>query len=259
MRTWAATDGDLLDTYLRPRSPRADRPWVVANMVAGLDGCAARAGRVGELSGPADQELFRRLRQVADVVLVGASTVRLERYGRIRLTDDEVALRVGRGQRPIPRLAVVSRSLAFDWTIPAFAPPDGDHPGDAPDPEAALDTRPLVLTAASAAPEAVAEASRHAEVVVAGDEAVDLAAALAQLHDLGVGTILTEGGPTLLGELASRGLLDELCLTLSPVMGGDPLPVAVWPPAAPTADFRLDTVGSADGHLFLRYLHQDAP
>ncbi|WP_421119347.1 pyrimidine reductase family protein [Aquihabitans daechungensis] len=247
MEPWGRVDGDALAAYLAPRAPHATRPWVVANMVAGLDGCAARGGRVGGLSGAADQELFRRLRQVADVVLVGARTVRLERYGPVRLTDDEQAVRTERGQQPLPRMAIVSGSLDFDWTIPLFGD-SATGPG-----------APVFLTSAAADPAAIAAAEQHGEVLVAGDASVDLVAALTSLHASGTGTVLTEGGPHLLGELAAKGLLDELCLTLSPVMGGDPLPVAVWPPNTAPWDFRLASVATEDGHLFLRYLQEPQP
>lgn len=216
-------------------------------MVAGLDGCAARGGRVGSLSGPADKDLFRQLRQVADIVLVGAQTVRLERYGPVRLTEAEVAVRVERGQQPVPRVAVLSGSLEFDWSIALFTATADRQP------------RPILVTAASADPAAVAEASQHADVLVAGEETVDVPVALRRLHEHGARTVLTEGGPHSLGELAALGLLDELCLTLSPVMGGDPLPVAVWPLGADPTDFRLASVGSDDGHLFLRYLQEPCP
>ena len=138
----------------------------------------------------------------------------------------------------------MSGSLAFDWTIPLFTAAAGAPPA------------PLFITAASADADSIAEAGAYGDVIVAGDRSVDLLLAIGYLHDMGVGTVLTEGGPHLLGELAALGLLDELCLTLAPVMGGDPLPLAVWPAEAPPADFHLATVGSDDGHLFLRYLQE---
>jgi riboflavin biosynthesis pyrimidine reductase len=113
-----------------------------------------------------------------------------------------------------------------------------------------------VITSESAGEATIAEASRHADVLVAGGAAVDLASVLRQLHDAGTRTVLTEGGPQTLGELAAAGLLDELCLTLAPTMGGDPLPVAVWPPSSGVRGFRLDSVGTEDDHLFLRYLQE---
>lgn len=241
----ALVTGDEIDDPLAPyaeveRRPDGDRPWVLANMVGGLDGSAAIGGRVGELSAGTDAVLFRRLRALADVVLVGASTVRAERYGPVRLPDDLRAARTNRGRPPAPPLAVVSRSLRFDWSTPAFARADPAAPT-------------IVVTTADADPHRLAEAHAHAEVVVAGEQAVDLPAALGELHRRGHRVVLCEGGPTLLGELASGGLLDELCLTLAPITGGDPLPVAVSPPGGSVTGFHLAHVLADGDTLFLRY------
>lgn len=236
-----APDADaLLATYQVERPAPAGRPWVLANMVAGLDGSAAIDGRVRGLSGEVDRALFVHLRSLADVVLVGAATVRAEGYGPVKLPAARRAARASAGTPETPRLAIVTRSLALDWDGPAFT-------GDGP--------QPLVITAASAPAEARAEAERHAEVLVAGDVSVDLGAALAALGDAGAGVVLTEGGPTLLGDLVVHDLLDELCLTLAPVLGGDALPIAVWPPhTRPSAEPRLAAARELGGHLFLRYL-----
>ncbi len=86
---------DLLDLYLVDREPHGDRPWVMANMVGGLDGTAAVGGRVGALSDDTDAQLFRAMRAVADIVLVGAETARLERYGPVRRTEVERHVAVG--------------------------------------------------------------------------------------------------------------------------------------------------------------------
>ena len=133
VRTGASTDvvhlmapaaeplADALQPYVDvDRTPRPGGCWVLSNMVAGLDGTAAISGRVGALSSPRDAELFRRLRSVADVVLVGAETVRRERYGPIRLDEDLLAARRQRGQAA-PRFAVVSASLDLDPDLPLFA------------------------------------------------------------------------------------------------------------------------------------------
>lgn len=226
---------DVLEPYRAVRrTPSAARPWVVANMVCDLTGSTAVDGRVGALSAGADVELFRRLRSIADVVLVGAETVRRERYGPVRIEPrDEV------DDRPPPPVAVISRSLAFDWTIPLFASKDG--------------TRPIVVTCDDADPVAVAAAERHADVLVAGGESVDLGVALRGFAERGAGVVVCEGGPHLLGELVAGGHLDELCLTITPLMGGDPLPVAVLPPGSRLHGFRLAQVADDDGTLFLRY------
>lgn len=233
--------GDLLDPYLGVDRARADgRCWVLANMVAGLDGTAAVDGRVGALSHGADAELFRLLRTVADVVLVGAETVRREGYGPVRLPEQRRAERRSDGRSAVPPIAVVTRSLALDWSAALFA--DGDGP------------RPLVITCGGADAGRRAKAAEHAEVIVAGDDRVDLGLALAALGERGHQVVLTEGGPTLLGLLVDGGHLDELCLTLAPMMGGDPLPVAVTPPGGRMTGFRrCHTAADANGTLFLRY------
>ena len=86
-------------------------PWTLANMVASLDGRAALNGRSGKLGGPVDRIMFQAIRALADVVLVGAATVRTERYGPIRLSEELQAARRRVGMEPTPVLAVVSRTL----------------------------------------------------------------------------------------------------------------------------------------------------
>lgn len=231
---------DLLAPYRVARRPPADRCWVMANMVGGLDGSAAVGGRVGALSHGADAELFRLMRTLADVVLVGAETVRREGYGPVHLSEERSRERVDEGRVAIPPLAIVSRSLRLDWEADVFTRAGADCP--------------TMVVTCDAAPRAALERARSVgPVVVAGDEHVDLADALAQLRALGHDVVLSEGGPTLLGELAAAGLLDELCLTLSPMMGGDPLPVAVTPPGGGVTAFELRHTAVDAGTLFLRY------
>jgi riboflavin biosynthesis pyrimidine reductase len=222
------------------RTPHRDRPHVLANMVGGLDGSAAISGRVGQLSSPADARLFTELRSVADVVLVGARTVREERYGPVRLPERLRQERIDRGRAPTPRIAVVTRTLDFDWTIPLFTSADEE-------------SRPYVITAGGADPSRLAAAQEHADVVLAGETTVDLPRALAGLRDAGADVVLCEGGPTLLGALAAADQLDELCLSITPLMGGDPLPLSLAPAGAPIARFVLAHALVDDSDLFLRY------
>jgi riboflavin biosynthesis pyrimidine reductase len=232
---------DALAPYLEvDRSRVRHECWVTGHMVAGLDGTAAVGGRVGSLSTTPDQALFRRMRQIADVVMVGAETVRLEGYGPVRLSDEAQARRREQGRTPTPPIAVVSRSLAFDWTAPVFA-------------EAPEDARTYVITCAAADPTLRAEAAEVATVVVAGADQVEPALALRALADLGREVVLCEGGPTWLGELVAADRLDELCLSISPVMGGDPLPVSVTPTGAGLATFALRGAMVEDDTVFLRY------
>lgn len=231
---------DALDPYAAvDRRAHASRPWVLANMVCGLDGSTAVAGRVGPLSTPADAALFKRLRALADVVLVGASTVRQERYGPARLADELRSARVAAGRTPVPPIAVVTRSIDFDWSTPLFAP--------------GTEERPIILTCEAAGESALDSAAAHADVIVAGTASVDLRAALSALSERGARVVLCEGGATVLGELAAGDMLDELCLTISPFMGGDAIPVARASDAPTLRSFRLAHVGCADDALFLRY------
>lgn len=233
--------GDALSPYLEvDRSPTGDRPWVLANMVCGLDGSTAIGGRVGQLSGDTDRTLLIDLRSVADVVLVGAATARQERYGPPRLPDDRRHRREGEGRPAVPRLAIVSRSLDLAGADRALQPGDGGE-------------RPVIVTCETSPEEARAELAEVADIVMAGDQRVEPRLALAGLVDRGAGVVLCEGGPSLLGELLAEEVVDELCLTLAPVVGGDPLPVAVLPGGAPVSRARLAHVLEADGDLFLRY------
>ncbi len=222
------------------RTPAGNGCWVMANMVGGLDGSAAIGGRVGALSTGPDAALFRLMRALADVVLVGAETVRREGYRGIRLPEEQTAARLAAGRPAVPRLAVVTRSLDLDWSANAFV-------------GAPAQSRRLVITCKAADARRADRAREVADVILAGEERVDLAQALQRIGDLGHRVVLCEGGPTLLGELVAAGLLDELCLTIAPLMGGDPLPVAVSPPGAPLRHFALRQMLCDGDTLFLRY------
>jgi riboflavin biosynthesis pyrimidine reductase len=214
--------------------------WVMAHVVGGLDGSAAIRGRVGELSTAPDAKLFTLMRALADVVLVGAETVRAEGYGAVRLPRERVEAREAAGRPGTPPLAVVTRSLELDWSAKAFtdAPPW---------------SRTLVITCAAADPGRLDRARAVADLVIAGDDQVDPELALQRLSELGHRVVLCEGGPTWLGEIVAGGLLDELCLTVSPLMGGDPLPVSISPAGAPLTHFALRHVLRDGDTLFLRY------
>lgn len=232
---------DALDPYLRvDRTRRVGECWVTAHMVGGLDGSAAIAGRVGALSTGPDAALFRRMRQIADVVLVGAETVRREGYGPVHLSAEAQDAREAEGRAANPPLAIVSRSLELPWESRAFK----DAPADA---------RTVVVTCASADADRVARAREVADVVIAGEDRVEPARAMAELARLGHRVVLCEGGPRWLGEVVAADLLDELLLSISPVMGGDPLPVSVAPAGAPLRGYALRHVLREDDTLFLRY------
>jgi riboflavin-specific deaminase-like protein len=229
------------ELYLVERPVPDGRPWVLANMVCSLDGAAAADGVTEPLSGPADKRVFGLLRSAADVILVGAGTVRAEGYGPAKINDQRRAERKGRGQEPVPPIAVVTASLQLDWLSRFFTE---------------AEARPLVVTMAGSAPERREHAATVADVVVAGDDRVDLAAALGDLRDRGHRVLLTEGGPSLLGELVAADVLDELCLTIAPVvLGGETMRIVSGPAVAP-AGFEVATLATEDGFLFLRCLRK---
>jgi len=236
----AAAVPELLVPYAAVDRDRGGGCWVMANMVAGLDGSAAIAGRVAALSNDADSRLFLQMRALADVVMVGAQTLRAEGYGAVGLTEAQASERQESGRRAHPVLAVVTRSLDVDWSTKAFR----DAPGK---------SRPIVITCEGVDQVRLRRARESAEVILAGQDRVDPTLAIARLWELGHRVVLCEGGPTWLGQLVAAGRLDELCLTLAPVMGGDPLPVSVTPLGADLARWHLCHVLSDGDTLFLRY------
>jgi riboflavin biosynthesis pyrimidine reductase len=221
----------LLPTFVDPVDPQAvyadlpvaaGRPGVRLNMVASVDGATAVEGVAGGLSGKADQALFALLRRMADVVLVAAGTVRAERYG----------------PSSVP-VAVVTRSCRLDWDSRFFTEQIA---------------RPLVVTVATAPAAARARAAEVADVVVAGEHDVDLVQAVGALGARGFRAVLSEGGPTLNAQLAAAGLLDELCLTLSPLLvGGDAKRLLAGPLLPGPPALGLVSACEEDGFLFLRY------
>jgi len=229
-------------TELASRYAYPARPWVRANMVSSVDGAVTVDGRARGLSGDADRRLFGLLRALADVVLVGAGTARVEGYGPALARPEYAALRTAAGQPPAPRIAVVTSSADLDPASTLFA-------------DAAPPT--LVLTCASAPPERRAELGDVADVRVVGDEHVDLAAAVAALVDTGLSRVLTEGGPHLLGALAEAGLVDELAVSISPVVAGGAAGRIITGPAMSPSPMRLISLLEQDDFLFARYVRTD--
>lgn len=229
---------DLDAAYAVP-APPAGGVHVRVNFVASVDGAAQVDGRSGGLGGPADRAVFRVLRGLADVVLVGAGTARAEDYGPVRLDDDRRARRRAAGQAALPRLAVVSGRLDLDPAGRLFSEPA---------------QRPLVLTSASAPQQRRDALAGVADVVTAGAERVEVAPALAALAGLGLRRVLCEGGPSLFADLAAAGRVDELCLTLSPLLAGPGAGRIVsgtpWPEPVGMA---LAGAIEAEGLLLLRY------
>ncbi|MGE7390160.1 pyrimidine reductase family protein [Streptomyces sp. NPDC004126] len=201
-REWSLDE--LADAYAYPElAPGAH--WLRANMVSTLDGAAQHDGRSQPISGETDMRIFGTLRALADVVVVGAETVRQEGYRPARAREAFAARRAAAGQGPAPAIAVVTASLDLDFTLPLFTSP-------------LVPT--LVVTGAGAPSDRVAAAAAAgAEVVVAGEGAgADPERAVRELAARGLRRQLTEGGPRLLGQFVAADVLDELCLTISPTL-----------------------------------------
>ena len=234
----------LAEAYAYPESVDRGRPWLRANMVASLDGASRLDGLSDGLSSEADKRIFGVLRALADVVLVGAETVRAEGYRPARARADFAAAREANGQATVPAIAVVTGRLDLDLTSPLFTEP-------------LVPT--LVVTAASAPADALKAAERVADVVVAGDERVDPAAMVAALTERGWTRLLTEGGPGLLGQLTAAGVLDELCLSLAPLLASGDAPRISHGPAALAERMDLVSLLEEKGFLFARYARSVNP
>lgn len=188
------------------------RPWVSAIMVSSLDGRATLGGTSRALGGPQDVQMLLALRRRADALLVGPETVRAEGYGPL----------------PCPA-ALVSRSFDLPWEAGLFAAPG---------------QKVLVYSRAEGEPPAVA-----ADVEKVERDA--LPEVLADLRARGVERLLCEGGPTVMRALLDAELVDELFLTLAPVVSGDEGPAIVA--AGGDVPLQLRAAATADGDLYLRY------
>ncbi|MDP9101813.1 MAG: dihydrofolate reductase family protein [Actinomycetota bacterium] len=175
-----------------------------AGFVMSTDGTVAVGGRSEPLSGPADKAAFHALRAVSDAVVVGAGTVRQEDYGPVRVRPSGASWRASHGLPPAPPLVVVSGRCDLSPAARCFGG----------------DTRPFVVTCDAAPTSARQALAGVADVVVCGKEQVDLAGMVAALRDRGLRRLLCEGGPSLLTDLLELGLVDELCLTVAPLLAG---------------------------------------
>lgn len=233
---------DLVGAYAPPPgTPGASGTrFVRCNMISTIDGAITVNGRSGLLGGPGDHRVFQVLRSWADVVVVGAGTARTEGYGPARLSDELRSTRLDRGQPPVPPIAVVTLSGNVDLTAPLFSE---------------AEARSIVVTAAAG--EAVlrgnAQLGDVADLIVAGESAVDLTQAFDQLAQMGYRSLLLEGGPGLNADVVHAGLLDELCLTLSPrVVAGAGSRIIAGPELDPPMGVEATSVLEEDGFLFFR-------
>lgn len=231
------------DIGLQERAPSAaGRPRTLLNMVATVDGRATLAGRSGTISSPADRRMFHALRSAVDCVLVGAGTVRMERYGRMLRDESLRRERLERGLAAEPLAAIVSGRLELDAPLL-------EEPG----------ARVAIVTSSAAS---LPERAARIDYVRAGrDGHLDLADALEQLaRRFSIATILCEGGPHLAGQLFEAGLVDDVLLTLSPriaggepIAGGEALRIVAGGELDPPVALELRSAACCDSYLFLRY------
>ncbi len=225
------------------RQPHSSRPWLYTNMIASADGAAAIDGLSGALGGDADRTVFRGLRAAADVILVGATTVRAENYRPPPASEAIKGQRIQRGQTERPMVAVVTNSINLDLEMDLFS-----------------DTSfvPIIITSSEAH---TAHAHRvetfgaRAHFVLAGEARVDLSLALEKLFELGHQTVLSEGGPSINGQLVEQDLIDEWNLSISPQLaaGGATRAAVGRLAGSPPRSMELKRVWHGDDYLFCRW------
>ncbi|WP_116505048.1 pyrimidine reductase family protein [Micromonospora sp. B006] len=242
-RIWPApVTGALTDPELTALYGRATHPHLRVNFVSSADGAVTLDGYSAGLSGEPDKRVFGLLRMLCDALVVAAGTLRHEGYRALRLSPERRAWRRERGLAEFPTLVVVSGSLDLDPAQAAFA--------DAP-------VRPVVLTHADAVPPP--GLTDVADLVRCGTGRVDLAASLAELRRHGLDQVLCEGGPHLFGALTAADLVDELCLTVAPLLAGAGPGRITAGDASPPRHLPLRHVlAAADGVLMLRYARDPA-
>ncbi len=219
--------------------------WVRSNFIASLDGGATADGTSGGLAGPGDKALFTLLRELADVVVVGAGTVRVENYGGAQMSAAARQSRRDRGQSEVPPIAIVTQSGRLDRDMKVFT-----H----------TEVPPLVLTAAASVPDTVDRLGRVAEVLpCSGDDAaaVDIAVVLTTLAGKGLVRVLTEGGPSLHATFIEADLLDELCLSVAPMLvGGQARRIATGAGQVQSEMRRAHLLTDDAGYLYARYVRR---
>jgi riboflavin biosynthesis pyrimidine reductase len=216
--------------------PASDRPWVRTNFVSTLDGAATGIdGKSGMLGGESDTRVFALLRSLADVIMVGAGTARAEGYADFEVNT---ALRARLGLSRMPPMAVVSRSLDI--------PPALVGPGT------------IVVTTADADRDTLKALRGSVEVISLGDGAVDWSAVLNTFADRGWNRVLCEGGPSLHGELARLDLVDELCLTIAPILAAGDAPRIAHGNTPMCHAMTLGHAIEADGGLLTRWVRSRA-
>jgi riboflavin biosynthesis pyrimidine reductase len=220
--------------------PRDRAKWLAVNFVSSADGAVTIAGRSRPLSNEADRAVYPLGSKLADVIMVGARTAIIEEFTGITTDDDLLELRERHGLAPVPPVAVVTSG----HSLPADAAVITD-----------VRTPTTVITCASAPPELRdAWAAAGANVLIAGENQVDLARAVDGLAERGLGRVHCDGGPTLFGALLQAGAVDELRLTISPLLVSGAAGRIASGAAIDPAALRLDSALAENDTLIMRYL-----
>lgn len=230
---------DLAQAYPWP----AEEPWTRVMMLRALDGgVAGPDGRSRSISSDVDREVLGEVRRLADAVVVGATTVREEPYGPLRADPGAAQERRRLGLSDAPVMVVVSGSLDLPWSADLFA--ESFH-------------TPVVVTTEAAPEEARAAASEHADLLVLPGEKLSAAALVAALHERGLRRLVCEGGPSLLAAFAADDVVDEVDLTVAPLMPTTVIGSTVGD-GGPVPGFSLAGLLLHDSFLFARYLRDRA-
>ncbi len=197
----------LISTYRADKRTHSDgSPWVLLNMISSSNGLSTRDGLSGSLGGPEDRELFRFLRSIADVIIVGHGTVRDEMYKPPKLTNGSIELRKAKGQSALPTIAVISNQLELDENIPLFSSDE---------------YRPAIITSSVSPEDLRSYFSLKYDLFVCGEDKVNLKETVKVLSNRFGKVVLVEGGPSLNKQFVACDLFDELCVTTSPFRSDD--------------------------------------
>lgn len=229
------TVSEQLDTYRPWEEPRQERPLVAVNFATTVDGRATIGGVSGPIGSATDTEMLGRLRTRFDAVMIGAGTMRAERYGPLPNNPERRAERERLGLSPDPMLVIVSGRLDLPWDAKAFSDGTGEV---------------LIFTASEAEPPETATPVK----LIRHEGFVNVVEALHQLHaDFGIQALICEGGPGLHNQLEGAGCVDDLFLTIAPKLAGGEAPRIIEGDLPAVAELELAWLLEQDGELFARY------
>jgi riboflavin biosynthesis pyrimidine reductase len=229
------TVGDQLDGYRPWQEPREERPLVAVNFASTVDGRASIGGVSGPIGSATDTEMLARLRTRFDAVMIGAGTMRAERYGPLPNSPERREERERLGLSPDPLLVIISGRLDLPWDATAFTAGGGEV---------------LIFTASEAEPPETATPVK----LIRHDGFVNIVEALRQLHtDHGIKALICEGGPGLHNQLEGAGCVDDLFLTIAPKLAGGEAPRIIEGDLPAVAELELAWLLAEGSELFARY------